>query len=58
MKSWKTTVGGLLMAIGAWMQTNSEPVITTIGTVAMVVGAALLGITAKDSNVTGGTKKQ
>lgn len=57
MKNWKTTVGGLLLAAGTGLQAMDEPY-KTIGVIMVAVGGALLGFSAKDYNVTGGTTKQ
>lgn len=58
MKSWKTTLGGLLAASGIALQTSDNATIKTIGVVLGVVGTLLLGGGAKDNNVTGGSVKQ
>jgi hypothetical protein len=53
MKNWKTTVSGLLAAIGVYLSTIKDPPwLGTAGTVLMGVGAALTGFLAKDLNVT------
>lgn len=52
--SWKTTLFGSLTALGAYLQTQPG-IYATIGQILMVAGPILLGIFAKDSNVTGGT---
>lgn len=57
MKNWKTTVFGCLTAAGAGMaQMPGTP--GQIGQVVSIVGPLLLGIFAKDGNVTGGTVQQ
>lgn len=57
MTSWKTTLGGIIAAVAAL-----GPIVhmmTTEQSVALLGVAAAWGlIAAKDSNVTGGTKKQ
>lgn len=58
MKNWKTTVGGLLAAIGSYLVNSQTGVLNVVGQVAQAVGLFLLGATAKDSNVTGGTVQQ
>ena len=54
VKSWKTTLGGALLALG--------PVLKTHGTAAwmfwlseacMIIGGLILGLAAKDKDVTG-----
>ncbi len=53
MKSWKTLVGGVLVAIGTPLATSSDSIISTAGTILTSVGALILGLAAKDSDVTG-----
>jgi len=53
MKNWKTTIFGCLTAAGAGM--SQQPgTVGTVGQIISIVGPLLLGIFAKDSNVTGG----
>lgn len=58
MKSWKTTIAG---AIGAAIAA-AIPLIQTgtieLKDIAIAATLAFIGFFAKDSNVTGGTKKQ
>jgi hypothetical protein len=56
MKNWKTTVGGLITAIGLYMMTIPE--VKDLGGVVAAIGAVFTGSMAKDSNVTGGSVKQ
>ena len=49
--SWKTTVGGILLGVGAPLAAGGEGIYSTIGTVMMAVGGVLLGVSARDSNV-------
>ena len=58
MKNWKTTVAGILLGIGTPMGAAGEGMYKTIGIALATVGGLLLGVAAKDSNVTGGTVKQ
>lgn len=59
MKSWKTTLFGALAAVGAYLQTVQDPAwLQTVGKALVVAGPLLLGLFAKDSNVTGGTVQQ
>ena len=52
MKSWKTTVGGILLAIGQWASTQSDPWwLYKAGGLLNVVGALILGMAARDNNV-------
>ena len=53
MKSWKTTLGGVLLAIGGWASTQSDPWwIYKAGGIINIIGALLLGGAARDNNVT------
>ena len=58
MKSWKTTVGGILAAAGAAMQASDNATVKLIGAIAGAIGLAFVGVSAKDNNVTGGSKPQ
>ena len=58
MKNYKTTIGGFLAAIGTALQASSNVTVKTIGIICGSIGLVLLGSTAKDSNVTGGTTPQ
>jgi hypothetical protein len=56
--SWKTTLGGIITAIGTLLTQMNDPTMKLIGGVMAAVGALLLGLAAKDHDVTGGIKKQ
>lgn len=58
MKNWKTTLFGGLTAAGLGLAQSDDPILKTIGQILCVVGPILLGLFAKDSNVTGGTVPQ
>jgi len=58
VKSWKTTIGGLLMALGTMMMQTTDQLIHSIGVVCNAIGGLFLGLSAKDNNVTGGTRDQ
>ena len=58
MKSWKTTVSGIIAAVGGAFQLSSDVTLQTIGKVLLALGALFFGAFAKDNNVTGGTTKQ
>lgn len=57
-KNWKTTLGGILAAAGTAMQASSNGTVKLMGIIAGAVGVGLLGLTAKDKNVTGGNTPQ
>ena len=49
MKNWKTTLGGILLAVGAGLQgTQDGGVIGAIGTITIALGGLLMGYHAKD----------
>jgi hypothetical protein len=56
MKNWKTTLSGALSASGAILPLFGVP--AEIGQAVSVLGLFLIGLFAKDSNVTGGTISQ
>lgn len=51
MKSWKTTLGGILLAIGGYFITQDFAFADIIGQVLNAVGALLLGTMARDNDV-------
>lgn len=52
MKSWKTTTGGIVLAIGSWASGQVEiPWLWKLGPLLSAIGAVLLGVTARDNNV-------
>lgn len=56
MKNWKTTLSGVLAAVGLVL--THIPETSAIGNVLTALGTLFVGLTAKDSNVTGGTTPQ
>jgi mannose/fructose/N-acetylgalactosamine-specific phosphotransferase system component IID len=56
MKNWKTTVFGLLAGAGQIFEMVGLP--KELGDATSVIGLFLMGVFAKDSNVTGGMIKQ
>jgi len=59
MTSWKTTLCGVIGAIGTYLITLTDPAwMATVGKILVGLSVAGLGFFAKDSNVTGGTKQQ
>lgn len=53
MKNWFTSIGGVMVAVGMLPSKTGEPLTQSIGTALEAVGALVLGLSAKDSNVTG-----
>lgn len=58
MKSWKTTLFGAIGAIGVFLTSQADPTLQVIGQVVSAIALFGIGMVAKDSNVTGGTKQQ
>jgi len=58
MVSWMTSVAGILAAVGLGLSQMDNPTIKLIGQIMSVVGTALLGLAAKQFNVTGGSVPQ
>ena len=58
MKNWKTTVFGGITAAGMGLASSDDPILKTIGQILAIIGPVLLGIFAKDNNVTGGAVQQ
>ena len=62
MKNWKTTVAGILGALAVWLPQLQSALESghTVNWAAMGTGLAvlLIGVFAKDLNVTGGTNQQ
>ncbi len=50
-KSWKTTLGGILLAIGGFFLTQDFAFAEIIASVVNAVGALLLGTQARDNDV-------
>lgn len=52
VKSWKTTLAGAVAALGEYLsKPDQEPVVQTIGTIMVYAGLVMVGIFARDSNV-------
>lgn len=58
MKNWMPTIGGLLAAIGGVLATNDNATISIVGKIVGAIGLVLLGGSAKQFNVTGGSVPQ
>jgi hypothetical protein len=50
--SWKTTLAGILTAIGLFMSSMDDPTLKGIGGIVSAVGAFLTGLFARDNNKT------
>lgn len=51
MKSWKTTLAGVLAAVGTYLAANEAGVVHTIGQLLVGAGPLLIGLFARDNNV-------
>jgi len=49
MKNWKTTVGGILAAVGSYLVNSQEDVLNVVGQIMQVIGVFLIGATAQDA---------
>jgi hypothetical protein len=49
MKSWQTTVGGILAAVGSYMVNSQTGVLNLVGQIVQAVGLFFLGFSAQDS---------
>lgn len=48
IKDWKTTVSGLIGAVGAYLSTNDNTTLKLIGQIMTAIGVALLGYHSSD----------
>ena len=51
MKSWRTTLGGLLVALGTSLR-YADPPASSYADLLVIVGSLILGGAARDNNVT------
>ena len=49
MKNWKTTIGGILAAVGSYLVNTQVGVLNVVGQIAQVIGIFLVGLTAQDA---------
>jgi len=49
--SWKTTLGGAILALGPVIKHSVTPDLAWLGDAAMTLGALILGAAARDNNV-------
>lgn len=52
MKNWKTTLGGVLLALGAPLVAAGDGWVSMVGTGMLAIGGLLTGVSARDSDVT------
>lgn len=48
MKNWKTTLGGILAAVGSYLVNSQTGVLNLVGQIAQVIGMFFLGYSATD----------
>lgn len=51
MKSWRTTVGGLLLAVGALIKPGLPPEYNWVAEACIALGGLILGTSARDNIV-------
>jgi urea transporter len=49
MQNWKTTLGGILAAVGSYLVSSQAGVLHVVGQVFSFVGTLLLGVAASDA---------
>lgn len=49
MKNWKTTLGGILAAVGTYLANSQTGALNVVGQILNIVGVLLLGGAAVDS---------
>lgn len=52
MKNWKTSLAGLLTALGVVLSQSGDETLKPVGVIVTGLGALLTGIFAKDLNIT------
>jgi hypothetical protein len=55
MTSWKTTLGGIVSALGLALSQLEDPIYKSIGVILNGIGLLLLGIAARDNKVSSET---
>lgn len=50
MQNWKTTLGGLLMALGTALVSSNDHILQSAGYVCLGIGGLVIGISASDAN--------
>jgi hypothetical protein len=58
MKNWKTTLSGIVASVGLALTNSPSPTTHIVGVILSSLGALLFGMSAKDKDVTGGTRQQ
>jgi phage antirepressor YoqD-like protein len=53
VKNWKTTIGGVLAALGQAGIAVQDPKVQAVAHVLVIAGTVLLGLAAKDYDVSG-----
>jgi hypothetical protein len=50
MQNWKTTIGGLLMALGTALVSSNGKIMQSVGYICLGLGGLIMGISATDAN--------
>lgn len=50
MQNWKTTVGGMLMALGTALVSSTGRILQSAGYICLGVGGLIMGVSASDVN--------
>ena len=63
LKNWKTSLSGVTVALAGFVAFSPAlfakwPLVVEVAKYITIGGCATLGLTAKDNNVTGGTRQQ
>lgn len=48
LANWKTTIGGILAAVGSYLVNSQTGVLNLVGQIAQAVGLFFLGLSAQD----------
>ena len=56
--NWKTTIGGILAAVGSFLVNSQTGTLNLIGQIAQVIGMFLIGAMAQDAKSTKSAKKE
>lgn len=51
MKSWKTTLGGILASVGITLGNSEDKTLALIGQILAAAGTFIIGLSARDNGV-------
>jgi hypothetical protein len=52
MKNWKTTIGGILGAVGTYLSNSQVGTLQVVGQILQALGVFLIGAAAQDASTT------